>query len=136
MSAARIPAPWRVAAWGFAAVFSLGAVVQWNDPDPATWLLASALGTGLSVAAALGRAWRVASGAVAAAYLVAAAWIGQDLGTPPVEAFTSFEMRAASHEAPREVGGLLLLATWTGWLAVLAGRGESERKPDDEQRSP
>ena len=129
----RMPAWQRPVAWGFAVLFGVGVAVQWNDPDPLPWMGAYAIGAGLSVAAATGRRWPLVTGVAALAYLVAAIFVARGLDAPPLEAFTSFEMRAADHEAPREVAGLLLLAAWTGLLAWL-GRSPGTAPPGADGR--
>ena len=102
----------------FGGLFLLGAAVQWNDPDPAAWIVAYLLGAALSLHAAIGGR---AFGANATAAIVFAGWfmsLAATIPEAPEEAFTSFQMRETSHEKPREAIGLLLLATWTGVLAV------------------
>ena len=102
----------------FGGLFLLGATVQWNDPDPAAWIVAYLLGAALSLHAAIGGR---AFGANATAAIVFAGWfvsLAATIPEAPEEAFTSFQMLETSHEKPREAIGLLLLATWTGVLAV------------------
>ena len=102
----------------FSGLFLLGAAVQWNDPDPAAWIVAYLLGAALSLHAAIGGR---AFGASATAAIVFAGWFASLAATipeAPEEAFTSFQMRETSHEEPREAIGLLLLAGWTGVLAI------------------
>ena len=60
-------------------------------------------------------------GANATAAIVFAGWfvsLAATIPEAPEEAFTSFQMRETSHEEPREAIGLLLLAGWTGVLAI------------------
>jgi len=112
----------RVACFAFAALFLLGAVVQWNDPDPALWMLAYTVAAALSLAAGSGRVLFVGHLGAAIVFGVAFASIASTLIGAPAEAFTSFEMQAAAHEAPREAAGLALLAVWNGVLALRARR--------------
>lgn len=113
----------RVTAYGMAALFLVGAVVQWNDPDPWAWIGAYAAGAGLSSAAARGVRLPSAHLAVAVLYGLWFATIASSLIGAPQEAFTSFEMQATSHEEPREAVGLALLC---GWNALLAWRTRGE----------
>ena len=109
----------------FALLFTVGALVQFNDPDPRLWILAYASAAALSAAAALGHSLR---GPNVAAAIVFGVWflsLATRLGPAPKEAFTSFRMQAESHEEPREAAGLALLA---GWSAVLAYRGRPARE--------
>ena len=117
----------RVAAGIFAAVFLLGAAVQWNDPDPFVWIAGYLAAAGLSLAACLGRRWRVACGVAAGVYGLWFLTLASSLPDAPEEAFTSFRMQSTSHEEPREAVGLALMAVWNGALAVWAGaaRGPS-----------
>ena len=112
----------RLASFGFAALFLVGALVQWNDPDPALWMLAYTVAAGLSLAAGLGR--RLAGAHLAAALVFGVAFlsIASTLVGAPKEAFTTFKMQAESHEAPREAAGLALLSVWNGVLALRARR--------------
>lgn len=112
----------RIASGLFAGLFGLGAIVQWNDPDPALWIVAYLAGTGLALLGAAGRPARVGS---ALAAVVFAGWfllLAPSLRGAPHEAFTSFEMQATSHEEPREAVGLGLLAAWNAALAAWAHR--------------
>jgi len=112
----------RVACFAFAALFLVGAAVQWNDPDPAIWMVAYTAAAALSFAAGSGRVLFGAHLGAAIVFGIAFASIASTLVGAPSEAFTSFEMQAASHEAPREAAGLALLAVWNGVLAVRARR--------------
>ena len=47
----KLSARMRIFASLFAVLFLVGAVVQWNDPDPYIWIAAYALASSLSVAA-------------------------------------------------------------------------------------
>ena len=108
----------KVLCFFFGGLFLLGAAVQWNDPDPAAWIVAYLLGAALSLHAAIGGRAFCAN---ATAAIVFAGWFASLAATipeAPEEAFTSFQMRATSHEEPREAIGLLLLAGWTAVLAV------------------
>ena len=112
----------RVAAGVFAGLFLVGAIVQWNDPDPLLWIVAYAVAAGLSLAACLGRPSRVAC---AVAALVFGLWflrLAPSLRGAPEAAFRSFQMQAGSHEEPREAVGLALLSGWNLALAVWSGR--------------
>lgn len=110
----------RVAAYLFAAVFTLGAVVQFNDPDPAIWIAGYAVGAGLSFAAALGHRLFIAHAIAAIVFCFWFATIASSLVGAPDEAFTSFKMQAESHEEPREAAGLALLCLWNVALAISA----------------
>lgn len=109
----------------FALLFLLAVAVQWNDPDPALWMVGYGVAAGLSLAGYFGR-FPVFPNLLAG--LGFALWflsLAGSLAGAPVAAFTSFEMRAASHEEPREAVGLLLAA---GWTFALALRGLRRRR--------
>ncbi len=118
----------RMGAFLFAAVFSMGAAVQWNDPDPAIWILGYTAGAGLSLAFALGRRLFAAHAIAAAVFGLWFASIASSLIGAPEEAFTSFRMQAESHEEPREAAGLALLGLWNAALAVSARSAQPARK--------
>ena len=127
----------RVAAGIFAVVFALGAVVQWNDPDPLLWIVGYATGAILSLAAAFGRPLYRSHLAASIAFGLWFLSLAPSLVGAPSEAFTSFEMTAGSHEEPREAGGLALLSGWNAVLAFSARRrsqrfGESESESEDQ----
>ena len=116
----------RVLSFVLAAVFLVGAIVQWNDPDPLAWIVGYLVGAALSFHAA--RGGRAFAPNVAAA-LVFGLWFASLAATipdAPDEAFTSFQMQSSSHEEPREAVGLLLLAVWCGVLALQARRAGAE----------
>lgn len=125
----------RILAGGFSALFLLAAGLQWNDPDPARWMAAYGLAAALAGAAALGHWGRLPNAAAALVFGAGFGMLLPSLFGAEAAAFTSFNMQAASHEAPREAIGLLLCAGWCAFAAVWAGRvsGASEnatRPPD------
>ena len=117
----------------FALLFTMAAIVQWNDPDPLAWVSAYATGALLSWASATGRRLPRVTTAAAIVFGLAFASIAISLVGAPAAAFTSFEMSAPDHEAPREAAGLGLLCAWTSLLAWRARRagpgGEGEAQP-------
>jgi hypothetical protein len=121
----------RVAAAIFAVVFAVGAVVQWNDPDPLGWILGYSLGAVLSLGAALGRSFYRSHLAASIVFGLWFLWLAPSLVGAPSEAFASFEMKAGSHEEPREAGGLALLSGWNAVLAFSARR-RSQRSVEPE----
>ena len=98
------------------AVFVLSAAVQRNDPDPWGWIAIYGLAAVLSADAIFGRSSKWLNAAALALYVGLAAWWIPTLFDARPEAFTSFEMKEASDEAPREAGGLLLCAAWSAYL--------------------
>ncbi len=106
----------------FAALFALAAAVQWNDPDPTLWILGYLAVSGLSVAAFFGRRLLIPNALAALVLTLWFATLAPSLIGAPEEAFTSFEMKAAPHEKPREAVGLGLAAVWCGVLAVWSRR--------------
>lgn len=106
----------------FVVLFVFAAAVQYNDPDPVVWIAGYATAAALSGLAFQGR-WPVVPNAIAAIGFLA--WFLSLAGTlpgAPSEAFTSFHMKAASHEEPREAIGLLLCAVWTAGIALRGWR--------------
>ena len=116
----KLPLGIRIFAGIFAVLFTVGAIVQWNDPDPFLWIAAYLLAAGLSFLAVLGRVIILPNVLVAIVFGIWFVTIAASLWGAPSEAFTSFKMQAAAHEEPREAVGLVLLS---GWSAVLATKG-------------
>ena len=115
----------RRAAFFFAVLFLLAALLQWNDPDPAIWMAGYGLAAALSALAAAGRRLLLAN---VIAALIFGLWFASLapslLGADPA-AFQSFQMRAPGHEEPREALGLALCA---GWSLVLAWAARREQE--------
>ncbi len=112
-----------------AVLFTLSAMVQWNDPDPLRWILAYGIAASLSLAAAWGRLLFVPSVAAALLFGCGFLWFAPTLLTADAAAFSSFEMRAAEHEFPREALGLALCTIWSVCLAIHARRKATDRLP-------
>ena len=111
----------------FVGIFLLSAAVQWNDPDPLVWIAGYLVAAGLSLAACFGQMPVFPN---AAAAIVFGFWFLSLAGTipgAPSAAFSSFKMRASTHEEPREAVGLLICAVWTTSLAV---RGMRQRRSE------
>jgi len=115
----------RIASGILAVVFVLSAVVQWNDPDPLLWMAGYLVAAMLSGAAAMGRVPFLPNAVAAGLFTLGFLWLAPTLFGAEQEAFTSFRMRAESHEEPREAVGLAIAA---GWCATLAIRGWRARE--------
>ena len=112
----------------FTAVFLLAAWVQLNDPDPLLWIVGYLVAAIISGAAAFGRVSVVPATIAAIAFSIWFLSLAPTLFSAEPEAFTSFQMKAATHEEPREAIGLALCAAWCAALAVWAARRDpSER---------
>jgi hypothetical protein len=114
----------RILAGAFALLFLLCAVVQWNDPDPARWMLLYGAVAVLSTAAAFGVRARVPTLIVFVAILVAFAFWAPSLRYASLEALQSFGMSGSvQEEEVREAVGLALASIWTAALLVGGFRG-------------
>jgi hypothetical protein len=112
----------RAAAGVMCALFLLSVAVQYNDPDPWLWMPLYGLAAALAGLAATGRLplWPNAAALVLFGACFAV-WAPTLVGARR-EAFTSFEMREAGDEAPREAVGLALCAAWSTLQTVIAWR--------------
>jgi len=116
-----------------ALVFSLSALVQFNDPDPARWI--ALYGSAAVVCLAALRRWRAAPALALAVALVALGWAAALRGVLRRIVFSDL-FRAMKAETPaieesREFLGLLIVAGWMIALAAVASRpswsGRSDR---------
>lgn len=112
---------WTLATATGSGVFLLSAAVQWNDPDPAGWIilyLFAALASGLEA----GRqgTWHLP----AAVTTVALGWALLLLPEVRLDAIPrlleGWGMYSPGVEEGREMGGLLMVAGWSGALAWAA----------------
>ena len=111
---------WRAADALMLVLFTFGAVVQVNDPDPARWIAAYALAAAACLLSLLRRLhWTLPAmlGAVALVWAVTLApgVVGR---VPFAEMFGAWEMRNVGIEESREMYGLLIIAAWMGLLAM------------------
>ena len=105
-------------------LFTFGAVVQVNDPDPARWIAVYALAAATCLLSLLRRLHWTLPALLGAATLAWAATLAPGvLGRVPFgEMFGAFEMRSVGVEESREMYGLLIIAAWMAVLALRARR--------------
>jgi len=115
---------WRVADAVMLLLFTLGAVVQVNDPDPVRWIAMYALAAAACLLSLLRRIhWTLPAllGAVALAWALTLA--PRVVGRVPFrEMLGAFEMRTVGVEESREMYGLLVIAAWMAVLTLRARR--------------
>jgi hypothetical protein len=118
---------WRVADAVMLLLFTLGAVVQLNDPDPVRWFAVYALAAAACLLSLLRRMfWPFPALLCAAALAWAATLAPRVVGRVPFgEMFGAFEMRNVGIEESREMYGLLIIAAWMAVLAVRARSRDS-----------
>ena len=109
-------------------LFTLGAVVQVNDPDPVRWIAMYALAAAACLLSLLRRVhWTLPALLSAVALAWALTLAPRVVGRVPFrEMFGAFEMRSVGIEESREMYGLLIIAAW---MAVLALRRRGPRAP-------
>ncbi len=97
---------YRIVAGVFAGLFALGAFVQFNDPDPAVWIVIYGCTAAVAAAAAAGqRAARFPAAALLAIGLVWGGFLGFGVVSEGQHLFD---------EEGREAMGLLIIAAWNG----------------------
>jgi hypothetical protein len=126
----------RIANCLLGALFLLGAVVQYNDPDPIRWAAIYLAAAMACVLAAIGRrhwALPAAVGVVAAAWAatLAPSVVGNVV---PGELVGAWEMKDARVEVGREMYGLLIIAAWMAVLAITDLRRRTRRSTGSDSR--
>jgi hypothetical protein len=103
-------------------------MVQYNDPDPFTWM--AIYGAACVISLIVARRGTIPLLAVLALGGLALVWaLALVAGVPSPEIFTSmfdaWEMQSARIEEAREASGLAIVAAWMAVLAVRAWRGRA-----------
>jgi transmembrane protein TMEM220 len=113
---------WRVANAVMLLLFTLGAAVQLNDPDPVRWFAIYALAAAACLLSLLRRIhWALPALLCAVALAWAATLAPRVVGRVPFrEMFGAFEMRNVGIEESREMYGLLIIAAWMAVVALRA----------------
>ncbi len=104
-----------------AALFALGAAVQWNDPDPWRWVLYYLALATLSLAAWRGFYLPRFTLTLAGLSILAVIPLIPALAQATLSSFSTLSM-AAEDEQAREAGGLLLGGLWLSWLGYSGWR--------------
>ena len=119
-------------------MFVLGAALQYNDPDPVSWIAIYLGAAAAGALGALGRGGRVIAFMVGGVALIWAFALMPAVirGGMPREMISTIQMMSPAVEEARECGGLLLIA---GWMAVLGmnrpGRKTGSRRAPRDNRS-
>jgi hypothetical protein len=98
------------------ALFLPSVVVQYNDPDPYTWMPVYLIPAALTIAYLMGRSARWLLGLAFAAYLAAALYWSPALGGGSLASFNLAAMQTEAGDAFFEALGLWLCAIWIGAL--------------------
>jgi hypothetical protein len=119
---------WRAADALMLVLFTFGAIVQVNDPDPARWIAVYALAAAACLLSLRRRLrWALPAFICAITLAWAATLVPRVVGRVPFgEMFGAFEMKNAGVEESREMYGLLIIAVW---MAVLVLRARLSRRP-------
>lgn len=119
-----------------AALFLFAVVVQYNDPDPAAWMLIYGAACAAATLAAVRGVSPFALSALAG--LIALAWAGflAAGGARSLDLyahmFDAWEMKSVPVEEARETSGLLIVSAWMAVLAVHALRRRRSGNPVNE----
>ena len=119
----------RAAAVIFGLLFVLGAVVQYNDPDPLGWALMYTAAAATSFAAPWGRLPRAVPMVVAVVALAWAATLAPRVFQHGEFAsmFGGWEMANTGVEESREFWGLVIIAGWMAALTLFPRTGRPPR---------
>lgn len=120
-----------------ALMFLFSVAVQYNDPDPARWMV-------IYGAAAVACIWRAAAGrvprwfpsvvaATAALWAAVSARLVDPAALPHM--FDSFEMHSLAVEEARETSGLLIVTAWMLVVALEPGRPAGTPNAPEEEDS-
>jgi hypothetical protein len=111
----------RACNWLMAVLFGLSAALQYNDPDPLSWIALYAAAAAACVLWGLRRvAWPVAALVAAIALAWAALLLPDVLGhVGPSDLFLRMSEKGGRVEIGREIGGLLIVTAWMLVLLVL-----------------
>ncbi len=108
---------------GMFLVFS--ALVQYNDPDPYSWLVLYLAAAGVSFAALwFPDLWKLPAVVAVGAFVWAATLVPTVTQTSFPDLFQSWEMMSREMEEGREFLGLLSVASWTTYLAHLGRKAQ------------
>src|SRR3712207_4485728 len=121
---------WRVADALMLLLFTFGALVQVNDPDPVLWIAVYTLAAAACLLSVLRRVhWALPALLCAVALAWAATLAPRVVGRVPFsEMFGAFEMRSVGIEESREMYGLLIIAVWMAVLALRARRAPARER--------
>jgi hypothetical protein len=113
----------------FGLLFLLGAVVQYNDPDPLLWVAIYLAASLASFGRAMGRLPRAVPAVVG---LMALGWAAtlapQVLGRGEFTSmFGAWEMANTDIEMSREFWGLIMIAAWMAVLMAFPQAGRTHR---------
>lgn len=108
------------------ALFLIGFVVQYNDPDPVRWMAIYGAAFGVCLVVALGRPLPLAApilvGLTALAWSLATIIPGPGLNLYS-RMFDAWEMKSVAVEEAREGSGLLIVAVWMLVIVMRRRRG-------------
>lgn len=107
----------KVSSAGMVIVFIASCAVQYNDPDPFTWVIAYGIAGVFSAMAVAGRH----TGLVIPAGLIYLAWAMYNM--PHID-----PSKWLTTETSRESGGLMLCAIWMGTLAIAWDRKRGQSR--------
>ena len=115
----------RIVHWIFAVLFTISALLQYNDPDPIRWIAIYTVACAVSLAMYIKR-W-VVPAVPLAVLVIASVWamaiaFGGPAASEYEHMFDAWEMKSPSVEEAREASGLLIVAVWMIVLLVRARR--------------
>jgi len=119
------------------AMFVFSIIVQYNDPDPLTWMGVYGAAAILTIAFISNRLHWALPAILFIFTLIWASTIEPEVWgyvTVP-DLFSAWEMKNIVIEEGREMGGLLIVSVWSLFIAIISFRHRKQKEPSNQESS-